>query len=174
MLCEKCGQNEATVKFVQIENNKRTELHLCRNCAEGYANFTIGFDLQNVLSSMFQHGVLPSTPSQSQVSKQCPTCGLTISDIQKNGRLGCSTCYQVFQDELNSVLRKLHGSINHTGKVPARSYPKVRLARQIEEARKQLAECVRTENYEQAAHFRDEIRRLEDELPKGDSDNEGN
>ena len=51
MLCDKCGQNEATVKFVQIENNKKTELHLCRDCAQGYTSFSPGFDLQQLLSS---------------------------------------------------------------------------------------------------------------------------
>lgn len=171
MLCEKCGLNEATVRFVKIENNRKTELHLCQSCAQGYTNLTIGLDLQNVLSSMFQSGSLRSKISPAQ--KQCPTCGLTLGDIQKTGRLGCSDCYQTFWEELSPVLRRVHGSVNHTGKIPTRGHLEARLGRQIEEARRKLQECIRTENYEQAAHYRDEIRRWEQKLQEEKADDEG-
>lgn len=158
------------MKFVQIENNHRTELHLCQNCAQGYTNFSTGFDLQHLLSSMFQPGSLGQKFGQSQTMKRCPTCNRTIADVQKSGRLGCSTCYEVFHDELNPVLRRLHGSSTHTGKVPARGYPKVRVSRQIEDVRRRLQECVQQENYEQAAKYRDELRLLERQIAGGDSE----
>lgn len=164
MLCEKCGKKEANVKIVQIENDKKTELHLCQECAQGHPGFNLGFDLENILSSMFQHGALAGKIDQAQGLKQCSTCGSTLSDIQKKGRLGCSACYQIFQDELNPVFRRLHGSIIHTGKVPARTHPGARKGREIEAFRKRLEECIRVENYEQAAVYRDEIRRLEMEM----------
>lgn len=173
MLCEKCGQNEATVKFVKIENNNKTELRLCQGCAQGYTNFSLGFDLQNILSSMFQHGPFASKSGPVQEGKSCPTCGLTLLDVQKSGRLGCSSCYEVFSDELNPVLRRLHGSTKHTGKVPVRSFPKAWVGRQIEEVRRQLDECVRTENFEQAAIYRDEIRQLEQKLAREEESHEG-
>ena len=91
MLCEKCGQNEATVKFVQIENNKKTELHLCQTVPKGTPAFTPGFDLQQLLSSLFQ-SALPGAetrPPQWRL-KKCPTCGRTIVDIQKTGRLAAA------------------------------------------------------------------------------------
>lgn len=169
MLCDKCGQNEATVKFVQIENNKKTELHLCRDCAQGYPSFTPGFDLQQLLSSLFQSAFLGQKSAPSVAAKHCPTCGRNIADIQKTGRLGCGSCYQVFQEELNPVLRRLHGSGNHTGKVPARAFPKVHAARQIEELRRRLEECVRLEKYEEAAKYRDELRLLEKQLAGGEA-----
>lgn len=164
MLCEKCGKNEANVKIVQIENNKRTELHLCQECAQDHPGFSLGFDLENILSSMFQHGALAGKIGQAKSLKQCSTCGSTLTDIQKKGRLGCSDCYQVFRDELHPVFRRLHGSTGHTGKVPARTHPKARKGRKIESLRRRLEECIRLEKYEQAAVYRDEIRRLELEL----------
>ncbi len=168
MLCEKCGEHEATVKFVQIENNHKTELHLCQNCAQGYTNFTTGFDLQHLLSGMFQSSKLGQKLGQSQDLKKCPTCARTIGDVQKTGRLGCSSCYEVFHEELDTVLRRLHGSSTHTGKVPARGYPKARVERHIEDLRRRLQECVRQENYEQAAKYRDELRLLEKQVVGGE------
>lgn len=168
MLCDQCGQHEATVKFVHVENNKRTEHHLCKNCAQGYANFSPGFDLQHLLSSMFQSAGMGKKLGQVYTDKKCPTCGRSIVDIQKAGRLGCSSCYEVFNNELQPVLRRLHGSNTHTGKVPIRAYPLVQVTRQIEDLRKRLDECVRQENYEQAAEYRDELRLLERELAGGE------
>lgn len=171
MLCEKCGQNPATVRFVKIENNNKTELHLCQTCAQGYTGFAAGFDLQNILASMFDQ---PKARSEAgPVRKQCPTCKLTLSDLQRTGQLGCSDCYAVFKPEINVLLRRLHGSTKHVGKVPATSHARVKVEREIEEARRRLEECVRTENYEQAAHYRDEIRRLEQELVKEGDTHEG-
>lgn len=168
MLCEKCGKNEATVKFVQIENTKRTELHLCQKCAMGYTNVAIGLDLPDFLSSMFKQGSLAGKLEQSIPQKACSTCGRTLKEVQKTGRLGCSDCYKVFKEELNPVLKKLHGSISHTGKVPGRAHPKARVSRQIDEIRKRLEECIQVEDYEQAASYRDEIRELENELAEGE------
>ncbi len=165
MLCEKCGINEATVRFVKIENNNQTELHLCQSCAQGYTGFSVGLDLENILSSLFQEGPLRSKIRQKE--KTCELCGRTLADVQKSGRLGCSQCYETFRDELNPVLRRVHGSVNHNGKIPAKGYAKLRLGRKIEEAKKKLQECIRTENYEQAAHYRDEIRRLKRDLTQG-------
>ncbi|HAI51996.1 MAG: UvrB/UvrC motif-containing protein [Limnochordia bacterium] len=169
MLCDKCGQNEATVKFVQIENNKKTELHLCRDCAQGYTSFSPGFDLQQLLSSLFQSLSLGQKTAPAVAAKKCPTCGRTLGDIQQTGRLGCSSCYEVFREELSPVLRRLHGSGSHTGKVPARAFPRVHATRQMEELRKRLDECVRLEKYEEAARLRDELRLLEKELAGGEA-----
>ena len=169
MLCERCGENTATVKFVQIENNNKTELHLCQSCAQGTRTLA-----QDLICGTCCQGCSNREPllalSPSRPVKKCPTCGRTILDVQKTGRLGCGSCYEVFYDELNPVLRRLHGSSTHTGKVPARGYPKARISRQIEDLRGRLQECVRQENYEQAAKYRDELRQLEKQLAGGDGE----
>ena len=73
MLCEKCGKNEASVKIVQIENNKKTELHLCRDCAQDYPGFSPSFDLESILSSMFQQTVLgKNRPGQGHRNSVLP------------------------------------------------------------------------------------------------------
>lgn len=172
MLCEKCGEAEATVKFVKIENNNKSELHLCQACAQGHTGFSLGFDLPNILSSLFQY--TPFSTNIVQDGVKCPTCGLSFLDIQKSGRLGCSSCFEVFASELEPVVRRIHGSTTHVGKVPARNYPKVWADRQIEEVRCKLDECVRSENFEQAAIYRDEIRRLQQKLREEETDHGGN
>ena len=47
MLCDQCKKREAVVHIAKIENGRRTELHLCAECARkqgslpDYSNFNI-------------------------------------------------------------------------------------------------------------------------------------
>jgi protein arginine kinase activator len=172
MLCEKCGQNQASVRIVQVENGQKSEVNLCQACAQGFgAGFAAGFDLQNILANMFD---LPkvwgavSAPDQ----RRCPTCKSSLVDIQKRAQLGCSECYTVFENELDALLRRIHSTNRHVGKIPATGYAKVRMQRQIEDLRRKMEECVRSERFEEAAEYRDEVRRLEKQLAEGEESSE--
>ncbi|NLM39598.1 MAG: hypothetical protein GX205_06030 [Firmicutes bacterium] len=167
MLCEKCGLQPATVRVVQVENGFKTEINLCQGCAQSYSSgFVGGFDLQNILANMFD---LPKMWGKVTAvdDRRCPTCGSTLQDIQKRAQLGCSDCYDVYRSELDTLLRRIHPTNRHVGKIPAVSHAKVRMQRQIEEYRRKMEECVQTERFEEAAHYRDEVRRLEKLLAEG-------
>lgn len=155
MLCEQCGKNQAAVHMTKVVNNQKQEAHLCSECAKQFSGFHSGIDFSNMLSSMF---------GPPQIGTACPTCHSSLADVQKRGQLGCSDCYQVFRQELSGLLRKIHGTTNHMGKVPAKGYARVKAQRQLEGLRQQLQTAVSRENYEQAAELRDEIRRIEGEM----------
>ena len=52
------------------------------------------------------------TPSfgSAQIKKSlvCKTCGHSFADYERTGRLGCSDCYTVHQEQLAPVIRRLH------------------------------------------------------------------
>ena len=58
-------------------------------------------------------------------------------------------------------MRKLHGADRHIGAAPAA--PEQPQADPVEALRAQLKAAVESEDYEQAARLRDEIRRMEGE-----------
>jgi protein arginine kinase activator len=161
MLCEKCGQNQATVRFVKVENGHKTEVNLCQSCAQGYSSgFAAGFNIQNILANLFdapQVWVKVAPPDQ----RRCPTCGSSLGDIQKRAQLGCSDCYTIFQPEIDGILRRIHSTNQHVGKIPVTGYTKFRIQREIEDKRRELEECVRAERFEKAAELRDQVRELE-------------
>ena len=107
MLCDKCGQHAATVKFVQIENDHKTELHLCQSCAQGYTNFSTGFDLQHLLPSMFQAGKLGQKLKQGPAVKTC-SMRRSLLDIQRQVDW-VQRCYQVFR--MLNPKAQVHGSV---------------------------------------------------------------
>ncbi len=159
MLCEQCGQEPASVHMTKIINNKKIEAHLCQECAGEYGDFANGIDLPNIFAGLFEQPKVWGTVSRK--SSACSTCGLEINDIRQLNQLGCSDCYQAFKKELEPLLRRLHGTTRHVGKVPAKSHAKIRLDRQINQMRDQLQQAISLENYEEAAKLRDGIRQLQ-------------
>lgn len=162
MLCENCGKNEAAIHLTQIQNNEMSTLHLCEACAESRG-----------LSTGHPAGVAPLADFIAQMGKSiaaetvatagtCPSCGLTLADFKRTGRLGCARCYTTFDASLRGLLRKLHGGTQHSGKVylPPDPTETDRTARVVS-LRRSLARAVEAEDFERAAALRDQIRRLE-------------
>ncbi len=162
MLCEQCGKKQASVHVTKIQNGQKIERHLCKECAQQSSEFSTGIDFQNMLSSFFEY---PQTWGQKARPKQgCPVCGSTLTDIQNRSQLGCSQCYTTFDSEVNTLLRRIHGTTEHVGKIPESSHGRIRLERQVQDLREQLQQAIAEEQYEKAAELRDQIRSLEGQL----------
>lgn len=169
MLCQNCQQRPATVHLTKIINFAKTEMHLCEVCAKAAGNelgiiFGTNFTFQNLIAGLLGDSSLELEQQPNIGALSCPNCGLTFSDFKNTGLLGCGECYRHFKTGLDPLLKKVHGSITHTGKVPRRTGGKVRIKKEIQDLRIQLQQAIQKENYEQAANLRDKIRQLEKEL----------
>ncbi|NLY91928.1 MAG: hypothetical protein GX081_10055 [Firmicutes bacterium] len=176
MWCERCKQRPATVHITKVVNNYKTESHLCAACAQesgidpgkelGFL-FEPEFSFHNLLAGLLENEVGSQQEGFSpylETTEKCPTCGLTFTDFRKIGFLGCANCYRIFSDYLEPLLRRVHGNITHTGKVPKRTGGKVRLKKEIEDLRRKLQDAIRREAYEEAAKLRDEIKAKQEKL----------
>ncbi|HHY97950.1 MAG TPA: hypothetical protein GX509_04340 [Firmicutes bacterium] len=168
MLCDRCKQRPANVHVTKVIDGRKTEMHLCEGCARETGQFQFftmpEFSFHNVLAGLFDpestSGSMPPV-SSAPVARKCPTCGTDFGDFKRTGFLGCSDCYQQFQNRLEPILRRVHGSTRHVGKVPARTGGAVRIKKEIESLRKQLEAAIAREEYEKAAEIRDKIRELD-------------
>ena len=158
MQCDVCHEKEATVFLTQIVGGKMQKVNMCEACSkEKGVNDPTGFELADLLLGMGAAQDIERSPDSSK----CPVCGFTQADFKKTGRLGCSACYEVFTEGLDSMLKNMHKGSEHVGKAPA-LYLKAR----NQSARKKvlqtdLEEAVAAEEYERAADLRDQIRRME-------------
>lgn len=166
MLCEACGKRPASVHVTKVMNNEKSESHLCQECAHEQGQF--GFLSQpavtfhNILAGLFDPDTVKSGPPVSQSQVRCENCGLSFGDFRRLGHLGCSECYTTFTSQLESLLRRVHGSTRHKGKVPSGGgREELSRQRRIEQLRQQLELAVEAEEYEKAAALRDQIRALE-------------
>ena len=202
MLCE-CGQNEATIHEVIITSDKRkVERHLCEHCAreQGVSSDPYIPISQLISSSSYIMGqVITDTdanpdddftaPDADSVKPRpainpkpspttCTGCGQSFADFKKTGLLGCSCCYQIFENRIGPMIERAHeGGCSHVGKVPKRALCESRNAddpsrlesllgnirqreERLEALRGRLSKSIHDEEYEQAAMLRDELTRL--------------
>ena len=116
MQCDVCQQKEATVFLTQIVGGKMQKVNLCEACSkEKGVNDPTGFALADLLLGMGAAQDIERSPS----GITCPVCGFTQADFKKTGRLGCSACYDVFGESLESMLKTMHKGSEHVGKAPA-------------------------------------------------------
>lgn len=165
MLCQECRKRPATVHLTKIINGQKTELHLCQQCAQEKGEFEYlfqpVFSFPNLLAGLMG---APASPEVPTVEERCPGCGLSYSDFAQRGRLGCSRCYETFAARLDPLLKRIHGHVQHTGKVPRRTGGLVRVRKEVNMLRNELQRAIEREEFERAAKLRDQIRELEKKL----------
>ncbi len=168
MLCQECRKRPATVHITRIINGRKTEMDLCEQCAREKGDFELftepQFPIQSFLASILGQHLQGHPAVQAVPQLRCDNCGLTYDEFARAGRFGCSRCYEHFAERLEPVLRRVHGSTQHAGKVPGRTGGAIKLKRDLRELRESLAKAVAAEDFEKAAQLRDEIRKLEKEL----------
>jgi protein arginine kinase activator len=161
MQCDNCGTNDAIIHLTQIVKNEMSTLHLCEGCAaeKGLDTGTSAHTPLTDFLAQMGKGVGGETASTGE---RCPSCGLTLADFRRTGRLGCASCYSHFEQHLRGLLRRLHGGSQHVGKVyvPPDSSDAERAARMVS-LRRSLQHAVDAEDFERAASLRDQIRILE-------------
>ena len=75
--------------------------------------------------------------------------------------MGCPSCYQAFARQLDVLLARTHeGATEHHGKIPSNTGSGEQHQQQLMRMRKRLDEAVEAEDYELAAHLRDEIGKI--------------
>jgi len=166
MLCQDCKKQPATVHLTQIVNNEKVVLSLCKDCAakRGFHSplDNVPFPLAEILSGLIQQQQYKPKKEEKD-NLQCPNCGLTFNDFTHLGRFGCGECYKTFRSRLESIMRKIHGSSLHKGKLPAADPNQplpIKEEKRLEEALKKAIEC---EDFERAADLRDKLKAIKEE-----------
>ena len=182
MLCEQCRMREASIVIREVAGGTVTEKNLCSECASkselGGLFMDAGSPFARLLSGILGTGDVPrSEVSEDAGGLTCPTCHTSYAEFVRKSRFGCADCYDAFGILLNHNIKKLQGSNTHTGKVPRYKgdsliRPELNAAARKNENDKELLkvyqakqqEAVRDEDYEKAAYYRDEIRKLKERI----------
>ena len=154
MKCDKCG-NEASFFYSSNVNGRRTERHLCADCAraEGFGN-ALDYDpmggMRNMFDSFFEdfggvfgggRSLLPSfdlfgSPMRSMMTRSAPRVNLVVGSPEQTVQ-------------------------SAGGVIPEADAADIRARREKGALRHQLDEAVKAEDFERAAQLRDQLRALE-------------
>ena len=123
MLCDICHTREANITYTEIINGQKREQHLCQICAGEQTLAITGklgseISIGSILSGILQN-YAKGLVAKSANEPVCQRCGMTASNLIKDGRLGCPECYNAFSMILEKNLKTVQGSVEHHGKVPA-------------------------------------------------------
>jgi protein arginine kinase activator len=152
--CDLCSK-PATVHLTQIVNNKVHKVDLCEECAQAKGvTDPNGFSLADLL---LKASLTPEAPA---AGLRCEHCGFTQGDFKKHGRFGCPHCYEAFKTMVEPMLDNMHKGTSHTGKVPQKALDRKSLYDRLTQLEMNLDEAIKSERYEDAARFRDEIHQV--------------
>lgn len=165
MLCERCHKEPATVYLNKTVNGKTQEIHLCSKCAMEVKGLNPQKDIsfESFLSSLLDINKNIVNKNDTKDVICCDKCGMTYDEFRKKSKFGCSNCYITFSELISPVIKRVHGSSVHVGKIPKRTGGKIIVKKQIKALENKLKEAVIKEEYEDAAKFRDAIRALKKE-----------
>ena len=169
MMCEQCHIRPGTIRLQVITEGQAVERTLCHECGQKQiAALQSAPGLQSPAPMTHLGGILSFSPKPGTLvpgPTVCPCCGYSLQQFHQTSMLGCPDCYQSFAPQLHMVLRRVQGgSVHHDGKIPARAGDGLRLHREIEHLRQELARAVNDERFEDAATLRDQVRDLERKL----------
>ncbi|MEX0774634.1 MAG: UvrB/UvrC motif-containing protein [Phycisphaeraceae bacterium] len=160
--CDLCDR-PATHHSVEIVKGQKIEKNLCDLHAQ-QAGMIIKAVQHTPINELLTNFVKKHSGAVTQQELTCDNCGLTFGEFRENSLMGCPECYHAFEAPLGPLLERAHeGATHHIGKVPRRAGASEQRQQHLLRMRKQLADAVAGEDYETAAHLRDEIRAYEEQ-----------
>lgn len=167
--CGECKKPIA-VRYTLVIGDTITHTVMCQDCPV----------LQRRLFGTVQ--AAPHAPPGGSAGIACGSCETTLDAVRMGAKLGCKTCYDVFEDSILSELqtaRKIPPRITpikkstplHIGKSPGESV-EITPAKRLLALNEALTEMLRREDYEQAALLRDQIKELTEDATKGKENDE--
>ncbi len=159
MLCERCHLRPATQKVVEVVAGERHEWHLCEECA-----LEVAYGLVTPAPPEKESLAERSAPPPPGAHLECPSCGLTYREFLQALRFGCAHCYEAFAENLQVLLRELHGSARYRGTPYAPDPEKTSQIQELAQLHRHLRAAVAREDFERAAQIRDQIQALREKL----------
>lgn len=187
MLCQNCGENEANIRYTQIVNGVKKEINLCTDCAKtlGMESLEMPISFNSFLGDFFNdYAETDFLPNIKANEAKCSNCGMTYREFINSGVFGCSECYNVFSSPIESLLKNLHGTSKHVGRVPKAktnneenkirssindnmdnkdnktNKPQEEKDNKIKKLERDLELAIKEERYEDAAKIRDELKEM--------------
>ncbi|MFO7814252.1 MAG: UvrB/UvrC motif-containing protein [Halanaerobiales bacterium] len=165
MLCDKCKKKEASIHITKYVDDEKSEVYLCEECARetGHIDDNDVFSFKNLIAGILNPTTKDYELQQGETLK-CEECGMSYDEFIKAGEVGCANCYDIFEDKLRPLVKRIHGSEKHIGKAPEDMNKYLQVKKDIKQLKKEMEKVIETENFERAAELRDEIYALEKKI----------
>lgn len=159
MMCDNCKERDSVVQVTRTDADGPTVTHLCEKCA---AERGIQTHVTMPATSMLVMALQKQLPMVASDAGRCTFCSASLRDFKATGRLGCARCYSAFETSLRDLLRRVHGSSRHVGRGYEPPEPLLEEGGTVlSELRDRLRRAIDSEQFEEAARLRDQIKVIE-------------
>jgi protein arginine kinase activator len=173
MICQQCEKNIASVHVTEVEEIEQDsglessvmEQHLCEQCAQTMELPHAQVQVKKTMADIWK--LLQQTQQTKTPTLSCPGCQMSLEELQRHGRVGCSQCYAIFREYLGELFERMHGAREHIGRLPGVGEGELERMQRAGDLKRQLEQAIREEAYETAANLRDELKSLEVEPEAG-------
>jgi len=145
----------------QIMDGKNDiSLNLCESCAVKNG-FQIGQEnsihIPALLEKLknYKKGL-----SQEDMNVLCHNCNTTLGEVKRHGTVGCSQCYDYFDEYLSTYFKNPGENRQKSGRARGPVREVISQAEYKKALEKKLEQAVSIEDYESAAVLRDKIKAL--------------
>lgn len=156
--CSEC-KKPVVVIYTEIVGKMIYRVAMCADCP--------------LLKQKLYGSILAATKGPEGIAQGlcCGICGTTADEVKMGAPLGCSGCYEVFENilvqELTGQERIKQPSPIHLGRLPGQA-SEVNPALKLLALHQALHDTLSREDYEQAAWLRDQIKALTEDKPENE------
>jgi protein arginine kinase len=159
-MCAQCGEREAMV-FIRRRGGtgEGCDIVLCESCARDRGIVAEKGSLDLNFDELIGASLDPSPPRA--MTARCPKCGLELSELLRENRLGCASCADAFSSELSRLTGKVAPQFQDE-KLEFQSPLNIEVPPPVTDPSDlavRLKAALAEEEYEKAALLRDEIAR---------------
>ena len=127
--CDKFIKKENIFHITELKENGRNNIfNLCEKCIKNYIE-TIPYSYENfnkkddieiihIKTQKETYHFINGIEQKEEDLKVSCECGTTQEDIQIRKSVGCSKCYDHFEEELKRIIKKVQPNMKHMGKRP--------------------------------------------------------
>ena len=168
MNCNICRKEKAVLHITEQIGGEFEKISICKKCNEELR--IIEKCLEDNDNKLFS--VLPKLPNRKSVSikkvvkkknykKICNVCGYSLNDFLITKNVACPKCYNSFGDFVGKIVKKIHSSNKHIGKIANINLSNEDIEKEISKHRDNMELLKKMEKYEEANKLKNRIKNLE-------------
>jgi protein arginine kinase activator len=173
MKCSFCKKNESIILIHEYSDYGIRKLNLCLECAlkKGLATNIENIDglFVNLVKNLFNAEYVfedQTGQKKRKFSITCPSCRSNITEISENLKVGCTSCYKVYEKIIDLIIFKRNNSLDYKGKLPKALMEIKNIKLSLKKLKIELKKHVVSEEYAKAALVRDEIKKMKQKIRK--------
>ena len=172
LTCNICGKEKAVLHITEQRGGEFEKISICKKCNEELRvtekcleyNDNEVFSVLTKLPNHKSVSIKKVSKSKKRYKKVCNVCGYSLSDFLESKTAACPKCHNSFGAFVDKMVKKIHRSNKHTGKISNRNLSNEDIENEISRYKDNMELLKKMERYEEANELKKKIESLNEAL----------